>query len=96
MQKLWIEVYCSLSGAPGSFQLKTVDIGYPIGFRSGGLKRAIIFLDLKIRDMPLYKPTWLMGEWLLLMEQGARPPQETVALICGTATERECSLTARA
>jgi hypothetical protein len=36
-----------------------------------------------------------MGEWLLLVEQGARLPQETVALVRGTATERPCALTAR-
>jgi hypothetical protein len=95
MQKLWIEVYRSSSGDPGSFQLKTVEVGYPIGFHPRGVKHAVIAIDLRIRDLPLYKPFWSMGEWLLLVEQGARLAQEIAALLCTAVTEGECVLSTR-
>jgi hypothetical protein len=90
MQKLRIEVYHSSTGEPRSFHLKGVEIGYPLGPRANGLKQAMVAIDLRIRDLPLYEPIWLMGEWLLLVEQGARLPQKSALLICRTGTDGQC------
>jgi hypothetical protein len=95
MPKLRIEVYHSSTGEPRSFQLKAVEVGYPLGARANGLKQAVVAMDSRIRALPLYEPIWLMGEWLLLVEQGARLPQKSALLICRTQTEEQCFRTVK-
>jgi hypothetical protein len=78
---MWVQLYRSETGEPGTFKLVATNRAYPIPPKGGGQKEARVWIG-EFVDVLLYRSIQLNAKsWVMVAERGADLSAEVRALI---------------